>query len=869
MDQAAHIVLTLTYFGLTHLRIVAPSIPAIILIFTMAIAFFFHLTLEHKTKSPEEKYLVNNTSSKASLEGLYPQISTLFLNKKTCSSLIINQHLQPLFTSTNFFDFFDIDPENNDPKSLTQDILTQIIDVSCTEHLLNLIGEQDLPLYLIDKRDDLSPAELQKLTKFGSFKSLVNQTQNGTLESTIQLFFAFASTFQKSQIGWNPTQKQSNSPQFFPAVAFYRANRLTLNISYLKSKTGEDLILINFSQAAQEFESTPSNLSMIDIASVIHEIRTPLNGITFLIQEAMNDSEVKEDVKQSLLKPSLDSSRRLWYIVNDILDFAQVLEGKLKLVFDSFELAPALRQPIQIIEALGRAKGLQVILEIDPNLPSTITTDQNRLVQVVYNLMGNALKFTKEGYVKLKVSAADKRAKFIDFTVEDTGYGIKPEDLCRLFKTFEKLDNWHDNKTGSGLGLCISNALSKALGKGLSVKSEYQKGSKFTFSVENIRNAAKSTASIIEVSTTTNINSSSRAAMSFGVASSLALNSSGHRKAKTPKVGGYGNKESFQTIMEETVKENVRANIKAYSEGNSGESSTKHNQKSTSNKQIQGGSSVTSLDQLCFKDQNNNAGVSPKGLLTPIAANNSRNESNEVSIEIPNSARQQTVYYDFNFPSYNQLPLKPLQLERKSRSVNRTAQTVQVLAPAMIEEVEGREEEELNSPQLPAGKKFNRSGTYIPLLLNSKPMKDWPGNESPLIKCKCPRILGVDDEPVNILILKFLMKQLGVNGRFFNNGESLIEYLVDDAPDDYCSCGGPLLTLMDCFMPNKNGFEVTRDLRELMDEGRIPRMYIVACTADESEDMKGKVFEAGMNDYVKKPITKAQLEHLIRKYIER
>ncbi len=92
---------------------------------------------------------------------------------------------------------------------------------------------------------------------------------------------------------------------------------------------------------------------------------------------------------------------------------------------------------------------------------------------------------------------------------------------------------------------------------------------------------------------------------------------------------------------------------------------------------------------------------------------------------------------------------------------------------------------------------------------------------------------------------------------------------MDEGPDDYCSCGGPLLTLMDCFMPKKNGFEVTRDLRILMDEGKIPRMYIVACTADESEDMKGKVFESGMNDYLTKPVTKEQLEMLIRKYIER
>mmetsp|Transcript_38933 Transcript_38933/g.34609 ORF Transcript_38933/g.34609 Transcript_38933/m.34609 type:complete len:162 (+) Transcript_38933:517-1002(+) len=97
--------------------------------------------------------------------------------------------------------------------------------------------------------------------------------------------------------------------------------------------------------------------------------------------------------------------------------------------------------------------------------------------------MGNALKFTKEGHIKLKVWLNEEDPNYIEFAVEDTGIGMKPEDQAKLFQVFTKLDDWQDNKSGVGLGLCISNALARKLGKALTVESQYKKGSTFKFSI--------------------------------------------------------------------------------------------------------------------------------------------------------------------------------------------------------------------------------------------------------------------------------------------------------------------------------------------------------------------------------------------------
>jgi len=593
LDQTVHLILSTIYFGLIHLRIDSYSAPAAILICGMFISFFL--------------FIITQKNSHSNLDFFHSQISSLFLNKKSSSSLILNKSLEPIFMSQSFSEFFDLNQGSS--QQLIKDILPQITDLSCTEDLLNIIGQENLPMYLTDNKESLSKEDQEKLKQFGSLKSLINKTQGGSLESILRLFFAFPQTFQKFNIGW---ETSLSAPKLYSAFAYYHTKRLALNISYLKNpQDSSPTILVQFSPAGSEFESTPSNLSMVDIASIIHEIRTPLNGITFLVQETMNLPQIPEEIKQDLLKPSLESARRLWYIVNDILDFAQILDGKLKLVFDSFDLVSVLKQPIQILEALGRAKGLNVILEVDPNLPTMVTTDQNRLVQVVYNLMGNALKFTKEGYVKLKVTPADKKSKFIDFSVEDTGYGIKAEDISKLFQTFQKLDNWNDNKTGSGLGLCISNALAKALGRGLSVRSEYQKGSTFMFSIENIKaSSPESILSLGEISASTNAFSHSRT-LSLGSPAGQVSSCFQSRKNEKAQTMDLRKKSSIHTIMEENAQENLRASIRSLTEGNMPDSPPKK-----SMNKIGPDVTVTSLDQLCTKERDNI--MAPVGMSGPL-----------------------------------------------------------------------------------------------------------------------------------------------------------------------------------------------------------------------------------------------------------
>ena len=296
----------------------------------------------------------------------------------------------------------------------------------------------------------------------------------------LQLLFRNSQALKKKSIGWD-TKKQTSDIVSVSGV--YKNKPICIQFAFVEEDANNDHILLKFNLNSNQ---SKDGLSFTEIASIVHDLRTPLNGTISLLEHAIKDNGVTSNVKRDLLEPSIESTKRLNFLINDLLDFAQILEGKLRLSFELFDLKKALSQPIQVIKALAREKVLDIELKMDENIPIRITSDQNRLLQIVYNLLGNAIKFTKTGGITLEVTRSLLDSRYIRFAVKDTGYGIKKEDISKLFKNFEKLDNWHDNKVGSGLGLCISNALVKNLGgKSLAVESEEKKGSTFSFVIED------------------------------------------------------------------------------------------------------------------------------------------------------------------------------------------------------------------------------------------------------------------------------------------------------------------------------------------------------------------------------------------------
>ena len=137
------------------------------------------------------------------------------------------------------------------------------------------------------------------------------------------------------------------------------------------------------------------------LALVSHELRALLNGNINLVEKAANSKKIPDHIKESLLIPALRSSKFLLHIINDLLDMSQIKQKKLRLSFESRYLKETLKSTAQLVELQAKKKGLDLIVELDPNLPEQFCTDHIRLSQIVLNLLNNAIKFTKEGTVKL------------------------------------------------------------------------------------------------------------------------------------------------------------------------------------------------------------------------------------------------------------------------------------------------------------------------------------------------------------------------------------------------------------------------------------------------------------------------------------
>lgn len=229
------------------------------------------------------------------------------------------------------------------------------------------------------------------------------------------------------------------------------------------------------------------------LANMGHEIRTPLNSILGFCQ-LMLDTEVDERAR-SYLESIASGGRALLTLINDVLDLSKIEAGKLQPVYEPIAIRQLLAEIVHIFSIEARQKSLSLRVEIEDSLPPAIDFDEVRLRQILFNVVGNALKFTERGRVTLTATARESPAangngRFVDMilTIEDTGIGIPADQFERVFEIFTQRSGQSTREYGgTGLGLTITKRLTEMLGGRIELSSELGKGSRFTFLFPKVR----------------------------------------------------------------------------------------------------------------------------------------------------------------------------------------------------------------------------------------------------------------------------------------------------------------------------------------------------------------------------------------------
>ena len=220
------------------------------------------------------------------------------------------------------------------------------------------------------------------------------------------------------------------------------------------------------------------------LANMSHEIRTPINTIMGMDEMILRETSEKKVEEYAI--DIMSASKTLLSLINDILDITKIEAGKMEIIEGEYSFIELMHDVINGANIRIKEKGLELNIDVDENVPCEMFGDDVRIKQILTNIITNAVKYTHEGHIDVSVRCNSNLDNTVDltFSVKDTGIGIKPEDIKRLFESFERLEvSRNRNIEGAGLGMAITQNLLKMMDSNLKVESEYGVGSNFSFTI--------------------------------------------------------------------------------------------------------------------------------------------------------------------------------------------------------------------------------------------------------------------------------------------------------------------------------------------------------------------------------------------------
>jgi len=556
------------------------------------------------------------------------------------------------------------------------------------------------------------------------------------------------------------------------------------------------------------------------LANMSHEIRTPMNGVIGMA-DLLTDTRLTEE-QQLYVSTMKNSGEALLVIINDVLDYSKIEADKLELHPEPFDLERAVHEIVMLLQPSARDKGIDLLVDYDMFLPTEFVGDPGRIRQVLTNIIGNAVKFTLEGHVLIRVVGVPREdgTSTIHVTVEDTGIGIPEEKLAHVFGEFNQVEDERNRKfEGTGLGLAISKRLIEMMKGKIWVDSEIGRGSSFGFQVtlpsptgEHL-DPPKLPTFLRRVLIVDDQPVNALILEKQLSVLSIATHTCRHGA------------EAFELLQRDPLFDLVL---------------TDHN--------------MPHMDGLELIARMRETGINVPAIM--LSSNTSFVEQDPASRYF-HAVLQKPVPRRFLFERLRNLETEKAALKTPEAAPPAPAfSSVKSHPPAQVAATEA------STAKAPVSQPPHEPGTAPPNPAQKDPVAAPPENAPDIPEASRNNqrltVLAAEDNKTNQLVFRKMIKGCDVDLHFANNGLEAVDLFQKVRPN---------IIFMDISMPKLDGKAATRQIRELEAEtgAHVP---IVACTAHAMAGDREAILQAGLDDYLTKPLKKDGILGMLSKYTE-